>query len=151
MDNLVPLSEDLLNPTYKLEIIRGLEGLMRVDKKLADGVIFEEGDWAVLNDSDELVAPTATPVANTFPVWAGNAEGRSDVHATGKATILIAGRFVYRTTKFDAGPVYSVGSPLTIKDLGGGERVPTLQSGTEPIVARVLAVPAVGVMEIQVL
>jgi hypothetical protein len=150
-ENLVPLTEDLLDPEYKLEIIRGLEGLIRVDKKIADGETFEEGDWAVLNDNDELVAPTATPAANTFPVWAGNSEGRSDVHATGKATILMGGRFIYKTSKYDSNPSYSVGSPLTVKDLGGGELTPTLQSGSEPILARVVAVPANGVMEIQVL
>ena len=150
-ENLVPLTQDLLEPDYKLDIIRGLEDLMRVDKKIADGELFEEGDWAVLNDNDELVAPTATPVANTYPVWAGNAEGRSDVHATGKATILMGGRFIYKTAKFDSNPSYSVGSPITVKDLGAGEMTPTLQSGSEPVLGRVVAVPSNGVMEIQVL
>lgn len=149
-ENLVPLTQDLLDPEYKLEIIRGLEGLIRVDKTIADGEIFDEGDWAVLNNNDELVAPTATPVANTFPVWSGNAEGRSDVHATGKATILMGGRFVYKTSKYDTAPSYNTGDALTVKDLGGGEMVPTIQSGTEPVLARVHKVPAGGFMEIEV-
>ena len=150
-ENLVPLTQDLLLEDHKLDIIRGLEHLIRVDKKIGAGESFAEGDWAVLNNNDELVAPAATPVANTFPVWAGNAEGRSDVHATGKATILMGQSFIYRTSKFDSNPTYNVGSPLTVKDLGAGELTPTLQSGTEPILARVVAVPADGVMEIQVL
>jgi hypothetical protein len=150
-DNLVPLQEDLLIDTPKMDIFRGLESLIRVDEKIAAGASFEEGDWAVLNDSNELVAPTTTPVANTFPVWAGNAEGRSDVHATGKATVLKGGRFFYRTTKFDPAPNYHNGSPLTVKSLGGDERVPTLATGTEPVLARVAAVAVNGVMDIQVL
>ncbi len=150
-ENLVPLQEDLLIDTPKMDIFRGLESLIRVDEKIAAGALFEEGDWAVLNDSNELVAPTTTPVANTFPVWAGNAEGRSDVHATGKATVLKGGRFFYRTTKFDPAPAYNVGSPLTVKSLGADERVPTLATGTEPVLARVAAIPVNGVMAIQVL
>jgi hypothetical protein len=150
-ENLAPLSKDLFEPDYKLEIIRGLEHLIRVDKTIADGEVFAEGDWAVLNDNDELEAPSATPVANTYPVWAGNAEGRSDVHATKKATILMGQSFIYKTAKFDANPVYTVGAPITVKDLGAGEMVPTLQSGSEPILGRVVAIPANGVMEIQVL
>ena len=151
IDNLVPLQEDLLLDVHCLDIIKGLEGVIRMDKAIADGESFAEGDWAVLNDSDELVAPSATPVINTYPVWAGNADGRTDVHATGKATILMGGRFLYRTTKFDPAPSYSVGDALTVKDLGGGEMVPTAAAGSEPILAIVHKVPANGIMEIQVL
>lgn len=150
-DNLVPLTEDLLEESHSLDIFRGLENLNRMDKTIADGASFYEGDWAVLNDDDELEAPGATPKANTYPIWLGNAEGRSDVHATGKATILVSGGFLYRTSKYDDGGSYSVGDALTVKDLGGGERVPTAQSGSEPILARVFSVPANGIMEIQVL
>jgi len=150
-ENLAPLTADPFEPDYKLDIIRGLEHLIRVDKTIAEGEVFAEGDWAVLNDNDELVAPSATPVPNTYPVWAGNAEGRSDVHATKKATILMGQSFIYKTSKFDANPAYTVGAPLTVKDLGGGEMTPTLQSGSEPILARVVAVPTSGIMEIQVL
>ncbi len=150
-DNLVPLQEDLLLDTHKLDIFKGLEGIIRFDKTIADGEVFAEGDWAVLNDSDELEAPSATPVANTYPVWAGNAEGRTDVHATGMATVLMGGRFFYRTTKFDTNPSYSVGDALTVKDLGGGEMVPTAAAGGEAVLARVHRVPANGIIEIEVL
>jgi len=151
IDNLVPLQEDLLNDVHYLDIFKNLEGVIRMDKAIAEGESFSEGDWAVLNDSDELEAPSATPVRNTYPVWAGNAEGRTDVHATGKATILVGGRFFYRTTKFNDALSYSVGDALTIKDLGGGEMVPTKQAGVEPILAIVHKVPANGIMEIEVL
>lgn len=150
-ENMVPLQEDLTQELYLLDIVRGLEGLIREDKKIAEGEVFGEGDWAVINNNGELEAPAATPVANTVPVWCGNGEGRSDVHATGKATILRSGRFIYRTTKFDLAPAYNVGDNLTVKDLGAGERVPTIASGTDPVLARVSAIPANGILEVEVL
>lgn len=135
MENMVPLTQDLILDTPLLEIVRGLENLQRVDEKIADGESFAEGDWAVLNDGGELEAPGATPVKNCFPVWAGNAEGRSDVAATGKATILKGGRFIYRTSKFDTTQTYAAGDALTVKDLGNGERVPTKAGGGEVVLA----------------
>jgi len=150
-ENLVPLQSDLTKDTYLLEVVRGLENIFRVDHAIAAGESFGEGDWAVINNLGELESPTATPVANTVPVFAGNAEGRSDVHATGKATVIKGGRFFYKTEKFDAAPSYNVGDDLTVKDLGGGERVPTLAAGSDPVLARVSAIPAAGIMEIEVL
>jgi hypothetical protein len=135
MENTVPLTQDLLVDTPLLEIIRGLEGLQRVDETIADGESFAEGDWAVLNNDGELEAPGATPVKNCFPVWAGNSEGRSDVAATGKATILKGGRFIYRTSKYDKTQSYAAGDELTVKDLGAGERVPTKAAGAEVVLA----------------
>ena len=150
-ENLVPLQEDLTLELSLLEIVRGLEGLIRQDLTIAEGESFGEGDWAVIDNNGELVSPAATPVAMTVPVWCGNADGRSDVHATGKATILRGGRFIYRTTKFDAAPSYNVGDALTVKDLGAGEKVPTIASGTDPVLARVSAIPANGILEVEVL
>ena len=147
---LVPVQVDLTKEDNLLDIIRGLENVQREDAVLADTATFAEGDWAVLNDSNELEAPSATPVFNTYPVWAGNNEGRSDVAATGKATIIL-NDFIYRTTKFDDTQTYNVGDGLTIKDLGGGERVPTLVSGSQPVIARVKSIPANGIMDIQVI
>jgi len=149
--NLVPLQEDLTLDQHLLDIVRGLENLIREDLTIAVGESFAEGDWAVINNNKELEAPGAAPVANTVPVFAGNAEGRSDVHATGKATCCRGGRFIYRTQKFDATPAYNVGDSLTVKDLGAGERVPTLASGSDPVLARVSSIPASGIMEIEVL
>lgn len=150
-ENLVPLTEDLTLEQNLLDITRGLEKIIRVDKTIASGAtLFAEGDWAVLNDSDELVDPTVTSAQATFPVWAGDSEGRSDVHATGKATIIMGGDFVYKTTKYDTGGSYNVGDPLTVKDLGGGEKVPTNCASTEYIHAVVTKVPAGGIMEVMV-
>ncbi|RLA62732.1 MAG: hypothetical protein DRQ88_13300 [Epsilonproteobacteria bacterium] len=152
VSNMVPVQSDLTEDTPLGDIIRGLETVIREDMKISAGALFGEGDWAVLNDAGELVAPGVTGVANTFMVWAGNAEGRTDVHATGNATVLTGGHYVYRTTKYDPGPAYTVGEALTVKDLGGGEMVPTTAIvGTDAVIGRVRTVPtADNVMEIEV-
>lgn len=147
-ENMVPLTQDLTEESHKLDIIRGLEGVIRIDKDIADGVTLAEGQWAVLKDDDTLDVPAATPVANTYPIWAGNADGRSDVHATGKATMLQGGRFIYRTTMFDASLASaSVGTAITVKASG----LPTAQAGTEVVLARVFKMAANGIIEIEVL
>lgn len=150
-ENLVPLQEDLLLETPLLEVIRGLEDLIREDITIADGETFEEGDWAVINDDYELEAPGASPVHNCVPVWAGNAEGRSDVAATGKATVLRRARpFIYRTSKFNTSASYNVGDALTVKDLGGGEKTLTKAAGAEAVLARVSKVVSNSVLEVEV-
>ena len=148
-ENMVPLTQDLTEESHKLDIIRGLEGVIRIDKEIASGVILAEGQWAVLGDDDTLSMPAAVPVANTYPIWAGNADERSDVHATGKATMLQGGRFIYRTTMFGASlSSASVGSPITVK----GGKLPVLGvEGTDVILARVFKMAANGIMEIEVL
>lgn len=146
-ENLVPLTEDLTKEDNKLNIIRGLEQLQRVDKTIADGESFREGEYAVLTDSDELVSPGASSVSNCFPVWAGNAEGRSDVHATGKATILMGQGFIYRTSVFNDAETYSVGDGITCKD---NSKIPTLASGNDKILGRVVGVSEEGLLEIKV-
>ena len=149
--NLAPLQEDLLEETPLLEVIRGLEGAIREDIALAEGESFAEGEWAVINADYELEAPGATGVANCVPVWAGDAEGRSDVHATGKLTVLRRARgFIYRTTRFDKGETYAVGDALTVKSLGNGSRVPTKAGGSDAVLARVSKVLSQDVLEIEV-
>lgn len=151
-ENLAPLQQDLLEADDKLEVIRGLEKVFREDITVADGETFAEGDWAVINDDYELEAPDTTPVHNCVPVWAGNAEGRSDVHATGKLTVLRrSSGFIYRTSKFNKGVTYNSGDALTVKDLGNGERVPTKAGGTEAVLARVSKVVSDNVLEIEVI
>ena len=148
-ENMVPLTRDLTEESYKLDIIRGLEGVIRIDKTIGADLIFAEGEWAVLQDDDTLGEPGPAAVANTYPIWAGNADERSDVHATGKATMLQGGRFIYRTTMFGASlSSASVGSPITVK----GGKLPVLGvEGTDVILARVFKMAANGIMEIEVL
>lgn len=139
-----PVSEDLTTENLNRAILRGNETMYRVDKKVAPSVVLKTGEWAVLQNDQTLARATATPNAASFLVFAGCE--RFDAAATGQATIIINSNIVVKTNIFDPGPSYSVGSPLTVKDLGGGESFLTLQSGVEPILARVLEVPAGGVL-----
>jgi hypothetical protein len=65
-ENLAPLQSDLLEEKEAVEVIRGLENIVREDIAIADGETFEEGDWAVINNDYELEAPTATPKPETL-------------------------------------------------------------------------------------
>lgn len=146
---IVPITEDLRKEDLRMDIIKGIERVNYKDEKLASGLSCAMGDWLVLNNSGVLEAPGATAVPNTYPVVVGN--DQYDAQATGQATILIAGGFIYRTVKFAPGS-YTVGMSLTVKDLGGGEMVPSQAGGGDPVMARVYKAPdAKGVMEIEVL
>jgi len=160
MENMTPLSADLTKPDYSFDIVRGLESLVRVDKSIGidpattKTALFSEGQWGKLTDTGAVVPATATASANTFPIFAGNASGRSDVHATGMVTLLMGGRFIYKTTQYDtsvAAASYVSGAPLTVKAVVGFDRVPTLAAGADVVLARVVTPPtAAGVMEIEV-
>jgi len=148
---VAPISQDLRREDQRMDIIKGIEHIHPKDEVMTTAVKtagVSAGDWLVKGASG-LDFPTATAVANTYPVWVGN--DQFDSQATGKATILVGSGFIYRTTKFVAG-VYTAGLNLTVKDLGGGEVVPSAAGGTDPVLARVYTAPdAAGVMEILVL
>jgi hypothetical protein len=148
---IVPLSTDLRKEDLRMDIIKGIEHVSPKDEVMVAGVVSggcEAGDWLVKGASG-LAYPTTTAAANTYPVWVGN--DQLDAQATGKATIVVNGGFIYRSTKFVAGS-YTAGQNLTVKDLGGGERIPSAAGGSDPILARVYTAPdAAGVMEILVL
>lgn len=133
-NRIVPVQEDLANESYKLDIIRGLDSMIRKDYKVAAGVTLEEGEYAVLNGSNELVKPTATPVANSYLVFLGT--DRYDVAATGKCTVVVNSGIIARTTQFKAGDPYQVGSPLTVK-LDGTKGLLCLAGVGEPVLGRV--------------
>jgi hypothetical protein len=137
-ERTVPVTEDLTTEDTQLSIIRGLENMFRADKKVGDGVIFEKGEWAVLEADGTLSRPSATPVANSFLVFAGT--DRFDAEATGQATLIMGGGVIVKTTVFNTGGTYDPGDPLTVKDLGGGEAGVTNQTGTEPILAEVIEI-----------
>jgi len=146
---VAPITEDLRKEDQRMDIIKGVEKVNLKDEKLSAGLATESGDWLVKDDTETLVAPSVTAVANTFPVWVGN--DQFDSQATGQATLVTSGGFIYRTTKFASGS-YTAGQNLTVKDLGGGEKVPSAAGGSDPVLARVYTAPdAAGVMEIHVL
>ena len=150
-----PVTEDLRQPDNRFDIVKGLEIANQklhdktIDPALASAGV-EAGDWVVLQDDDTVAAPSSTAVANTYPVWTGT--DTFDSKATGKATIIMGGGFCARSSKYAQGPTYHVGDALTVKDLGGGEKVVSPASGSDPILARVTQVPgADSVMEYLVL
>ena len=143
----VPVTEDLRLPDQTFDIVKGVEiASNRSHDKLIGSALktagVESGTWVVLNDTDELEAATTSAVPNTYPVWVGNDSFDSQI--TGKATIIMGGGFVVETTKFESGPTYVVGLPLTVKTVNGNV---TEATGTDAILARVTKVPANGVIE----
>lgn len=136
-NRVVPVQEDLTTPVSQLEIIRGWEKMHRVDKEFTD--TFVAGEWAVLGDNDKLTRPGATPVKNTYMVNLGN--DRSDVAATGKVGIIMASKFIARTTLFVAGAGLHVGDALNVKDpLSNGNASLGKAAGGEPVLAYVTKV-----------
>lgn len=145
-ERIAPISEDLRAESLKFDLIKGEEKINYVDGKLDSGN-FEEGDW-VIKTSTGFAAPTATASGATFPVVTGN--NRYDSLATGNVTVAVGGGFIYKTTKFVAGS-YTVGQNLTVKDLGGGEKIPSAAGGSDAVLGRVWSYDSVkGIMEILV-
>lgn len=146
-ERIVPITEDLRKEDHRFDIIKGIEQVKSKDEVMVSALAtagVEAGDWAV-KGANGLEAPGASAVANTYPVWVGN--DQYDAVATGKATIIIGGGFVYRTTKFATG-TYTAGQNLTVK----GGKVPCAAEEGDPILCRVYSAPdAAGVMEILVL
>lgn len=141
---IVPITEDLRKEDLRFDIIKGIENINVKDEPLVAGLDCEIGDWLV-KGANGLEAPTSTPAANTYPVWSGN--DQYDAKATGNATIIINGGFIYRTKKFVAGS-YVEGQNLTVK----ADAIPEGAGAGDPVLARVYSAPnAAGVMEILVL
>lgn len=148
---VAPITEDLRAEDKKFDIVKGIEHINYVDGKWVPGknVAVEEGDWVTkTNDGYDVIAG-GNGVPNVYPVVEGN--NRYDAIATGNVTVAHGGGFMYETKKFVPG-AYTVGANLTVKDLGGGEKVPSLAGANDAIVARVEEFnAATGVMKISVL
>ena len=96
---VAPISVDLRQSDNRIDIIKGIEHLKVKDEVMSTAVSSggtTAGDWLV-KQAGGLAYPTSTAVPNTFPVWVGN--DQYDAQATGNATILLGGGFVYRTIK----------------------------------------------------
>ena len=135
---VAPVGEDLTLEDLSLSVLRGLEKMYRVDKKVATGDSFVKGEWAVLDADGKASRPTATPVGGTYLVFSGT--DRFDSKATNQVTLIMSYPVIAKTSKFNAGASYAVGDYLTVKDLGAGEASVTKQAGTEPKLARVIEV-----------
>lgn len=144
---VAPITEDLRKEDMKFDIIKGIEHVNYTDGKLASGADVEEGDW-VVKTSTGFGLPTTTAKLS-YPVVTGN--NRYDAIATGNVTVIVGVGWIYKTTKFVAGS-YTLGQALTVKDLGGGEKVPSAAGGSDVICGRVHAYDsAKGIMEILVI
>jgi hypothetical protein len=132
----VPVQEDLTREDLQLSILRGLEKMHRVDKKVAAGVSLVKGEWAVLKDDDTVERAGADAVANCYLVFAGT--DRFDAKATGQVTIIMASQIVVKTTMYDATADYHVGDLLSVKAVTGSSYV-TKAGVDEPARAKVVA------------
>lgn len=137
---IAPVGEDLTTEETRLSILRGLERMHRVDKPYDTNASFVMGEWAVLNASGKLERAGATPVPNTYLVFAGT--DRFDAKATGQCTVIMGSQVIAKTSQYDDGASYAVGDYLTVKDLGGGESSLTAHTGGEVAVAKVVEVGA---------
>jgi hypothetical protein len=145
---IVPLTEDITQEgTLGLSIIRGLEAALATahDFPIASGEEFLEGDWAKLVDGKLETAGATEATAQLFPVWCGNGD-RYDAIVTKQATVLMGTSFVYKTSRYDAGGSYAVGTPLTVKD----GKVPTPAEAGDVVIGRVIEPIVSGVLTIQV-
>lgn len=147
---VTPISVDLRAEDLSFDIVKGIEHINYKDEVLVDPTLtVTPGDWMTLGASGLVVPATGNAVPNVFPVIVGN--NQYDSIATGNLTIGIGGGFLYKTTKYVAGS-YTIGQNLCVKNLGGGERVPSAAGGSDAIVGRVYALDTVkNVMTIMVL
>lgn len=136
---VAPISEDLTGEELRLSVTRGLETMHRVDAKLATPAeVLLLGEWAVLNSDGKAERAGATPVGNTYPVFAGTE--RFDVKATGQVTLISSWPIRAKTSVYNDALSYVVGDLLTVKDLGGGESALTKAAAGEAALARVVTV-----------
>ena len=77
-------------------------------------VTIEEGEWVVIDASNEadLVGATSSPMA--FMVFRGGRD-RRDTVATGHVTV-VRGQFEAYSKKYDSGGTYATGTALTAKN-----------------------------------
>jgi hypothetical protein len=135
---VAPITVDLRNPPsqYYFDIIKGLENINYVDAPLLNPTTtnFAPGDWAWKQTGGFAPPPTGNAPANVYPVVVGNNE--YDSLATGNISVIEGGHFMYNTTKLVAGS-YTLGQNLCVKNLGGGEQIPSAAGTNDAVVARV--------------
>jgi hypothetical protein len=135
---IVPVQEDLTKEELRLSVLRGLENCFRVDKKLSVGESIELGEWGVLQNDGTMARPGATPVASTYLVFCGSE--RFDSMATGQVTLIMNSNCIVKSNRFNQAGSYSVGSELTVKDLGAGEAQVTPAANGEFVFGKVVEV-----------
>jgi hypothetical protein len=133
----VPVGEDLTKEDLRLSILRGTENMYRVDKPVAAGEDFDQGEWAVLNSEGKCERPGASAVANTYLVFSGT--NRFDSKATGQITLVMSHPIIVKSSYFNPLGDYAVGTPLTVKTIGGGSQAFVTPAETgDTVLARVI-------------
>lgn len=140
--SIVPVQQDLTTQYAPLEILRGFEQMKRVDYPMTPGVALNKGEWGCLNDSGVVTRPTGTAVQATYLCFAGTEQ--FDSAATGAVTLLPNSLVRIQTSMYNTAGTYHVGTPLTVKDTGGGVAVVTPAAGGDPVLARCVVVPTSG-------
>lgn len=135
---VAPIGEDLTTDDLSLNVLRGIENMFRVDKKVAVGATFLKGEWAVLNGDGKAERPGGVGVGGTYLVWSGT--DRFDSHATGQVTLIMSHPVIAETSRFDTGMSYNPGDYLTVKDLGPGTAYVTKWASGDARLARVTEV-----------
>ena len=135
---IAPIQEDLTTEELRLSVIRGIENMFRVDKKLASGESLELGEFGVLKDDGSVERPGATPSAASYLVFCGSE--RFDSKATGQVTLIMNSNCIVKSSRFNQAGSYSVGTELAVKDLGAGEAHVTPASNGEFCVGKVVEV-----------
>lgn len=140
--SIVPVQSDLTTEYAPLEILRGFEQMKRVDYPIQAATALNKGEWGVVNDNGTVSRPTGTAVVNTYLCFAGTQQ--FDSAATGNVTLLPNSLVRVKTSMYNTGGTYHVGTALTVKDTGGGVAVVTPAGGGDPILARCVVVPTSG-------
>jgi hypothetical protein len=117
---VAPIGEDLTTEDLSLSVLRGLEKMHRVDKKIkVPGTQFLKGEWAVLT-ADGCERAGASSAAATYLVWCGT--DRFDSKANNQLTLILDFGQLVKTSRFDKDGVdYEVGDFLTVKTRLAGE------------------------------
>jgi len=135
---VAPIGEDLTTDELSLSVLRGIESMHRVDKKVAVGETFLRGEWAVLNVDGKAERPGGVGVGGTYLVWSGT--DRFDSRATGQVTLIMSHPVIAESSRYDTGFNYNVGDYLTVKDVGPGTAFVTAWATGDAKLARVVAV-----------
>jgi len=135
---IAPVGEDLTVAEGRLEILRGLEKMYRVDKQYAASVDLGLGEWAVLHADGKAYRAGASPVTSSYLVFGGT--DRFDSKATGQVTLIMGSQVIAKTTQYNPGPSYVVGDYLTVKAWAAGKSSLTKQTAGEVAVAKVVEV-----------
>lgn len=134
----VPVGEDLTLEDLSLSIIRGIEKMFRVDKKSSNGLELTQGEWGVLQNDDTVARPTTTPDRSTYLCFRGT--NQFDAKATGQVTLVMNSSIIVKSNLYNSAGSYSVGTELTVKDLGAGEAGVTPAASGQPVLAKVQVV-----------